>query len=319
MNISSVDLNLLVVLEALLKERSVTRAARRVGLSQPATSSALNRLRAHFDDPLFVRTARGIEPTPRALAIAPVIESALDAVRSTLERPKPFDAARSTRAFRMILPDSPAVLLLPDALARISREAPGVDLQLKPTVLLDDADRALLDGELDVAVVPARLPSSDERAGMQQRALWREEFVCVLREGHPLAKKRSLTMDEWRALGHLLVAPRGTPGGLVDEKLAKMGLSRRVAVMVPQFLLAAPVVARSDLAWIAPARVARAMQEQYRLVIKPVPFELEGFTLFLRWHHRFERDPAHQWLRELLVSVAERLQRPPVKRAASDR
>ncbi|MBL8680353.1 MAG: LysR family transcriptional regulator [Myxococcales bacterium] len=320
MNLSSVDLNLLVVLDALLQERSVTRAARRVGLSQPATSSALSRLRAHFEDPLFVRTARGIEPTPRAIAIAPVLASALEAVRATLAEPKAFDAANARRAFRLSVPDSLAVLVLPALLERIGREAPGIDLQLKPVVSsLDDADRALLEGELDVAVVPAKMPSSAERSGVQQRALWREEFVCVLREGHPLAKRRALKMDEWLALHHLLVAPRGTPGSLVDDTLARMGLARRVALMVPQFLLAAPVVARSDLAWTAPGHVARAMQERYRLVVKPVPFELEGFTLFLRWHSRFDRDAAHKWLRALLVSVADAMQTSSARRGAAVR
>lgn len=319
-NLSAIDLNLLVVLDALLQERSVTRASRRIGLSQPATSSALNRLRAHFDDPLFVRSARGIEPTPRAIAIAPVLESALEAVRATLAEPKAFDASSAKRAFRLSVPDSLAVLVLPELIERLGREAPGIDLQFKPVVSsLDDADRMLLEGELDVAIVPAKMPSSGERSGVQQRSLWREEFVCVLREGHPLAKRRSLSLAEWLSLRHLLVAPRGTPGSLVDDTLARMGVARRVALMVPQFLLAAPVVARSDLAWTAPGHVARAMQERYRLVVKPVPFELEGFTLFLRWHSRFDRDAAHKWLRTLLVSVTDALQKSAPRRVARTR
>jgi DNA-binding transcriptional LysR family regulator len=300
-NLAAVDLNLLVVLEALLAERSVTRAARRVGLSQPAASSALNRLRAHFDDPLFVRTARGIEPTARALALAPLLCTALEAVRATLAEPTPFDPATARTLFRLSMPDSLALLLLPPALARAEREAPGIDLLLRPlAATLDEADRLLLDGELDVAVTR----DSTERAGAHQRLLWKERFVCVLREGHPLAKKRALSLSDWLSLRHVLVAPRGTPGSIVDEALAAMGHSRRVALMVPQFLIAPAVVARSDLAWTAPEHVARAMQQSHGLVIKPVPIALEGFSLYLRWHDRFDRDPAHQWLRALLVAAA---------------
>ncbi|MFO0556527.1 MAG: LysR family transcriptional regulator [Polyangiales bacterium] len=303
MNLGSVDLNLLVVLDALLAERSVTRAARKLGLSQPATSSALNRLRAHFGDPLFVRTSAGIEPTARALSVERHLRAALDAVRATLAEPRPFDPATAKKAFRMSVPDSFAVQLLPPALERMEREAPGVDLILKPFAAdAERADQLLLEGELDAIVTRDETP----RAGLQQRLLWKEKFVCVLRRGHPMATKRAFTLEHWLSLRHVLVAPRGTVGSLVDDTLARLGHTRRVALLVPQFLMAPEIVARTDLAWTAPASVARAMEATHGLVIKPVPIELEGFSLFLRWHDRFDRDPAHRWLRALVADAAQK-------------
>lgn len=298
MNLSSVDLNLLVVLEALLLERSVTRAARRLGLSQPATSSALNRLRAHFGDPLFVRSTGGIEPTSRALALEPSLRAALDAVRTTLAPATAFEPQTAVKTFRLTVPDSLAALLIPRALARLEREAPSVDLLFAPfSGTTEESDALLREGSLD-AVIVRDVP---DRALMHQRLLWRDDFVCVLRDGHPMARKRALSLDEWLALRHVLVAPRGTRGSLVDDVLAAMGRSRRVALIVPQFLLAPPAVAHSDLAWTAPASIARELAASHKLVIKPVPFEIDGFSLYLRWHDRFDRDPAHRWLRELLV------------------
>lgn len=301
MNLSSVDLNLLVVLDALLQERSVTRAARKLGLSQPATSSALNRLRAHFGDPLFVRSSSGIEPTSRALSVERSLRTALDAIQSTLAGPTPFEPSAAKRAFRVSIPDSLAPQLLPPALEQMEREAPGVDLLVKPFAAdTEQGDRLLLEGELDAIVTR----DDTARAGLQHRLLWKDKFVCVLREGHPLANKRTFTLADWLSLRHVLVAPRGTMGSLVDDTLAKAGHTRRVALLVPQFLMAPAIVARTNLAWTAPESVARTMKDTHRLVIKPVPLELEGFSLYLRWHDRFDRDPAHRWLRALLVEAA---------------
>lgn len=303
MNLSSVDLNLLVALDALLAERSVSRAALRLGLSQPATSHALARLRAHFGDPLFVRTPEGMVPTPRAMAVAEPLRVALEAARAAFEGPRKFEPSRAERLFRLSVADGMAALLLPTLVERVSQQAPSVDLALSPVAQIDAVDRMLLDGALDAALVPTTF----ERAGIQRRLLWKERFVCVLRAGHPLSRRRSLSLDEWLALRHLLVAPRGAPGSIVDDALAAKGRRRRVALQVPQFLLAPTVIERSDLAWTAPARVAEALASRFELVIKPLPIELEGFSVFLRWHERFDRDEGHRWLRAKLIEASRSL------------
>jgi DNA-binding transcriptional LysR family regulator len=295
MNLAAVDLNLLVALDALLKERSVSHAARRLGLSQPAASHALARLRALFDDPLFVRCATGIEPTPRALALAPSLESALAAVRATLAGPARFDPATDARTFRWAAADAVAALLLPPMVERIGREAPSIVLHVQ-NVSGEDVDRALIDGELHAAVVP----TAHDRAGVRHKLLWKESFVCVLRGDHPMARKRTFTLDDWLSLRHVVVTPRGTPGSLVDTVLAERGQRRMVSVMVPHFLLAPPLVARSDLSWTAPERVGREYAARFGLAVRSVPLALEGFSLYLRWHERNERDPGHRWLRSVM-------------------
>lgn len=298
MNLASVDLNLLVTLEALLAERSVTRAARRLGLSQPALSHALGRLRDLFGDPLFVRRPGGIEPTDRALALGPPLALCLEAVRRTLEGPARFDPATAKRAFAVATADHGSFVLLPELWATLAVEAPNVDVRVR-TVLNEDGRRMLGDGELDLLIGPYQ----DERSGYYRQRLMHERFVCVLRKGHP-ALKGGFDLDAWLAHPHLLVAPRGTPGSPVDTALAAVGRSRRVGLTVPQFLIAPHVVTGSDLIWTAPERMARAYVGLLPLVTRPVPVALEGFTVWQCWHERRHRDPAHAWLRARVLAAA---------------
>lgn len=298
MNLAAVDLNLLVTLEALLAERSVTRAARRLGLSQPAMSHALQRLRDLFDDPLFVRRPGGVEPTDRALALGAPLARCLEAVRQTLEGPARFDPATARRSFAVATADHGSFVLLPELWARVAVEAPGVDVQVCPMVD-QDGRRLLAEGELDLLIGPYQ----DERAGYYRQRLMHERFVCVLREGHP-ALKNEFTFDAWLSYPHVLVAPRGRPGSAVDTTLAALGRSRRVGLQVPQFLVAPHVVAGSDLIWTAPERMARAYVGLLPLVTRPVPVALEGFTVWQSWHERRHRDPAHAWLRARVLAAA---------------
>ncbi len=299
MNLAAVDLNLLVTLEALLAERSVTRAARRLGLSQPAMSHALQRLRDLFGDPLFVRRPGGVEPTDRALALGPHLARCLDAVRLTLEGPAKFDPATATRTFTVATADHGSFVLLPELWAKLAVEAPGVDVRVC-TTSNDDGRRMLGDGELDLLIGPYQ----DERANYYRQRLMHERFVCVLREGHPVLKKKAFDLDAWLSYPHLLVAPRGLPGSPVDTALASVGRTRRVGLTVPQFLVAPHVVTGSDLIWTAPERMARAYVGLLPLVTRPVPIALEGFTVWQSWHERRHRDPAHAWLRARVLSAA---------------
>ena len=305
MNLAAVDLHLLVTLEALLAERSVTRAARRLGLSQPAVSHALQRLRDLLDDPLFVRAPGGLQPTDRALGLAGPLGQALDGVRRTLAGPEGFDAATARRTFAVATADHGSFVLLPELWATLNAEAPGVDVTVRVDTV-DQGMRELADGELDLLIGPYQR----EVPGYHRQRLLHERFVCVLRRGHPAARRGGLTLDAWLALPHLLVAPRGKPGSAVDAALAAMGRARRVGLMVPQFLVAPHVVAASDLVWTAPERMARAYAALLPLTVAPVPIALEGFTVWQSWHERRHRDRGHAWLRQRVHAVAAGSRRP---------
>ncbi len=298
MNLASIDLNLLVALEALLAERSVTRAAGRLGLSQPAVSHALRRLRELFDDPLLMRVQGGLQPTERALSLAAPLAHALDAVRRTLDGPAAFDPASARRTFSVATADHGSFVLLPELWAALNAEAPGVDVAVRADTV-ERGMRELLDGELDLLIGPYQR----EVAGYYRQRLLHERFVCVLRRGHPAARGE-LTLDAWISLPHLMVAPSGRPGSAVDTALAALGRTRRVGLMVPQFLLAPHVVAGSDLVWTAPERMARAYAALLPLTVVPVPIALEGFTVWQSWHERRHRDPGHAWLRQRVRAVA---------------
>lgn len=298
MNLAGIDLNLLVVLEALLAEASVTRAARRVGLSQPATSHALGRLRALLGDALFVRTPQGLRTTPRAEELRAPLAAALEAVRRTLAGPAPFDPRTSTRTFTLACADLAAFVLLPPLLARLAEAGPEVNVVLRPVAVADVA-RQLGDGELDLFLGTA------DRAfdALHAQPLFRERFLTLVRKGHP-ATRRRLDLDAFCAVPHLLVAPRGTPGSYVDTRLAELGRSRRVVLTLPQFLVAPHVVAATDLAWVAPERMVKSYSGSLPVVARPVPFELDGFGIVAYWHEREHKDAAHRWFRATLAGLA---------------
>jgi DNA-binding transcriptional LysR family regulator len=292
MNLQGLDLNLLRLLDALLTERHLTRAAKRVGLSQPAMSHGLARLRAHLGDPLFVRARQGLEPTERAARIAGPLRDALAAIERALAGDD-FDPATARRTFSLATADYGAFVLLPRLLERIARLAPGVDLWAR--TVADDPVAQLAAGEADAPPSPSpRLRGGG--AVIHSRVLYEERFVCVVREGHPRVKKR-LDLDTWAALPHAFVAPGGKPGGVVDDVLAQHGKQRRVACAVPHFLLAPHVVASSDLVLTVGARVAEAFAKVLPLRIVEAPVALPGFRMSLAWHERQHHDPAQRWFR----------------------
>ncbi len=296
------DLNLLRVLDVVLAERHVTRAAARLGQSQSATSHALARLRDELGDPLLVRGAGGrLVPTERALALAPVVTRLLDELAAAWPGGG-FDPATARRTFHVGAGDLAELVLLPPLAARVARLAPGVELFVRPAP--DDPGAALASGEVDVVLAPVR--SRDPRpltSGCYYRPLFAETFTCAMRAGHPAARGR-LTLDRFCALDHLLVAPRGTAGGFVDDALAAVGRQRRVAVAVPHFLVAPAVVAATDLVATLASRVVAAFARSHRLVMRPPPVAVPGFTMHAIWHERTHEQAAHTWLRDQLAAVA---------------
>lgn len=291
--LAGIDLNLLTALDALLEARNVTRAAQSLGLTQPAASHALRRLRELLGDELLVRTAGGMVPTPRALELRPAVRAALEAAEVVLRAAPAFDPATAERTFVVNMVDQAAFLLMPPLVERLSREAPRVRIEIRPgpvDVLAEDLD-------LLVGLFRTR------PANVRDEPLFREEFACVIRKGSAASRGR-FDLDRFLSLPHLLVAPRGAPGSPLDDTLAKAGHKRRVVLTVPHFLVAPHVIARSDLVWTAPARLAKAFAAQLPIVTREPPFRIEGFRVAMRWHQRLDRDPGLAWLREMLRAVA---------------
>lgn len=304
-HLEGLDLNLLVALRALLTERHVTRAAARVGLSQPAMSHALSRLRELLGDPLLVRTPSGMRPTPRAEAMTAPLERALEDIGRLISSPAPFEPRLSTRKFRIASNDYMELVLFPRLLRRLWIEAPGIDVRI--INLGDEANADLAEGRLDLAMgVVGQIASPDGPRGLRSRDLVSDGFVCVVREAHPVVKKR-LSLDDFVAMPHALVAPRGAQGSVVDSALARIGKKRRVAVEIPHFLVAPHVVRETDLVLTLAARVALSLAPLLGLRQLAPPLELPGFTMTMVWHERQHVDPAHVWLRDLIASVAKDL------------
>ncbi|MFO0634188.1 MAG: LysR family transcriptional regulator [Nannocystaceae bacterium] len=298
-NLARVDLNLLVVLEALLEHGSVTAAASRLGLSQSATSHALARLRQTLGDPLLVRAPGGLVPTARARALAPVLQDALAILRRVVAGPPRFEPSTAARRFVVGTADYVELVLVPELMSRLANTAPRIDLWLK--TYEDDLGDALGRGDFDLAIGPER-PGND-RPGIRTRPLFEEQFVCVVRKGHP-ALGRRWTAESFARLSHAFIAPRGKPGGAVDDALAAMGLSRRVALALPHFMVAPFVVAQTDLVLTLPQRVAATLVPHLPLVVVPPPLPVPGFRMVMLWHERVQHEPAHAWLRETLIEVA---------------
>ncbi|MET0388447.1 MAG: LysR family transcriptional regulator, partial [Polyangiales bacterium] len=249
--LSAIDLNLLVVLEALLSERHVTRAAARVGLSQSATSHALGRLRELYKDPLLVRDGSAMTLTPRALALLPVVVRSLADLRTTITGEPAFDPRTTQRVFRLGAVDYAQAMVLPRLLQLLEQQAPGIDLAITNT---PSWFAQLSEGEVDLAfVVDTTMPSP-----IRSRALFSDGFVCMVRNKHPTVKSK-LTLAEYLRLRHVVVAPSGAPGSTVDTELEKRGKRRRVALRVPSFLVAPLIVGKSDLINTLPERLAKRL------------------------------------------------------------
>jgi DNA-binding transcriptional LysR family regulator len=286
-----IDLNLLVILEALLEERSVTGAARRLGVTQSAVSHALGRLRTELGDPLLVRTSTGMTPTLRAQELHEPIRSSLTTLRDVTRSGAPFEPRTANRTFTIAMTDQIGVALLPALHARLTVRAPSVDLRVIPVVR--NVERALESGAAELVVSGAFTPA--EAPGLYRQRLFDEPLVCLVRKGHSIVQRR-LTLEQFCSLSHALVAPRGGRG-IVDTLLEERGLSRRVAVVLPHFLPAPFLIAASDLVLTVAESVARAFASLVPLQLVASPIELPRATYSQVWHQRSHDDPGHKWLR----------------------
>ena len=313
MNIRSLDLRLLQCLDALIAERNVTRAAARVHLSQPATSSALKRLREIFRDPLLTKSARGLIPTQRGLDLARSAREIIASVHAMAGGARPFDPASSTRTFRMSMTDYSEFVLLPVLVTRLQIDAPSVSLAITALNSRTTADE-LENAEVDVAIANFRNVSPRLRA----RQLFRERFVCLASKTNTRVGRR-LTLERFTELAHVFVSPRGGGFyGVTDYTLATLDRARRVAVSVPHFLAAPFVVASSDLIIVTPERVARHFAAALPLRVLEPPLPIEGFPVSQLWHERSKDDPGATWLRNLIVEVSSQKPRTLQQASRSD-
>lgn len=293
-NLAAIDLNLLVVFDALMTETHVTRAGERLGLSQPATSNALGRLRHLLEDDLFLRTAAGLRPTPKAIALHQQLRPALQNIQVALLEQATFNPAVSDHIFALGMSDYGEFALLPGLMQQIQHLAPQTSLQIR------SGDRqkllSLLDqGEIDLAcgVFPEEVPWHREQL------LLKESFVCVCRQNHPRIGD-ALSLEDYLAVSHLLVSVKEDRVGRVDLLLAEQNLKRHIALSTPHFLTVPFILAQTDLVATLAQRVALAFAPHQQLKLLPLPFSTPGFSVFMRWHKSTDNLPACRWLRSLL-------------------
>ncbi|WP_111496476.1 LysR family transcriptional regulator [Marinobacter bohaiensis] len=309
MDISRVDLNLLVYLDVLLREKNVTKAANHLGITQPAMSNGLRRLRDLFEDPLLVRTSEGMTATERALELKPLVRSVLSDIERAVQAKSEFSAADSNRVFRIMASDYAESCLIPRVLRRIRQEAPNVTLDvLTPSdVSFPDVEQ----GRLDMAINRFdKLPQS-----FHQKTLWTEYFACLMSAHNPILRE-PFTLDTYLDASHIWVSKTGFGVGVgvnpqdvqrlgwVDEALGLMGRKRRISVFTRHYQVAMLLAEQHDLIATLPSRAAWLQQHNANLVVKVPPFRIPPFELKMAWSPLLQHNPDHQWLRRLIVDVA---------------
>jgi DNA-binding transcriptional LysR family regulator len=306
MNIRSFDLNLLLAFESLMIERNVTRAARRSGLSQPAMSNALARLRRTFDDPLLVRTPEGMKPTPVAQSLIVTVRSALDGLRAAIEERPAFDPAASRRTFHLLANDYAEVVLLAPMIKEFQEKAASVTLRVdRPRSLFQPPAASSLAESFDLAIgfFPDALSLE---ASLRAEMLWEERNVCIARAAHPIIRGK-LSLKQFASAHHVAVFYKSEGPGVIDSLLQQKGYSRRSAVLVPHFASVVFLVAASDLIATVPERLASEFSKKLKLQVLPAPVAIPPFRLMMLWHERNHSDPAHAWLRELIAETAAKI------------
>lgn len=299
--LSGLDLNLLVVLDALLADRSVTAAARRVGLSQPAMSNALKRLRIALDDPLFVRQGRSMAPTLRCRELAVPVREALRILEAAVQPNRKFEPAARAR-YRVAMSDYASWVLLPEFLRWFEHNAPQAILEVVPAEGFAAPTQRLRGADLDLAVNRfRRVPQSLER-----HTLFRESFACIARKGNPRIGKR-LTLAKFTNVPHLLVSAKGRVRGAVDYALAERDLQRTVGATVSHFTVVPSVIAATDYVATVAERIATSSLVGVALRVYPPPLPLPGFDVEMVWDRKHGRSARHQWLRNALSGVATQL------------
>ncbi|MFT8244244.1 LysR family transcriptional regulator [Roseomonas sp. BN140053] len=304
-DLSAFDLNLLRVFDAVARERHVTRAAARLGLSQPAVSSALNRLRAALGDELFLRAPGGVEPTVLALSLVQPVGQMLDQLRETLSAQLPFVPATAERVFPIAMSEYAEAILAPPLLERMAREAPGCQLAIR------HADRTNVEALLESAQAQLAVGVLPELTSLYTRLrLLPEGFLVLLRHDHPLCEGE-LTAERFVAFPHLLHSPNGSREGALDVPLREAGYPRRLGAVVAHLSAVPEILKRTEMVMTLSARLARTLAAAHGLTLRPMPIEVAHTRLSLLFHRRLEADSGHAWLRRTLLSVARTIGQAP--------
>ncbi len=301
-NYKQIDLNLLIVFDAVMTELSVTRAAEQLSMTQPAVSNALKRLRRMVDDELFIKVPSGVSPTAKAIEIWLPIRDALAQIEQTLQ-PPPFDPALSAITFTLAVTDYIAAAtvasILPPMMRRLEQSAPNINLRLIPHTNVNAP--ALLDqGGVDIAI--GMFPNPGVR--FRTYKLLTDQYECVMRYNHPLATGK-LTLKKFAQAKHLLVSLTGDSTDFVDRLLEEKGLKRRVALTITQFAVAPVLIAHSDLIGTLASRTVRNCELKDKLHVAPLPIDVEPKIIKIMWHERNQHNPVLRWLRSVLIEVCE--------------
>lgn len=292
-NLRTFDLNLLVAFDVLMRELNVTRAAEQMFITQSAMSHILQKLRQQLDDPLLVKTPCGMRPTERALALIDPVRALLAETERLIQPPLAFDAATSQRRFVLAATDYIEFLLMPELSGLIENIALGIDLHVKrtetsfPVTLLENGSLDVVLGFESVLNPPTYL---------QRQYLFSDKMACVVRKDHPLISKPP-SLEEFVTVPHMLISRTGSNIGIIDQELTALGLERRIKLIVPHFLSAPLIVAKTDMILSLPYRIAEQFTKIAPLAIFPVPIKLPDYDLCMIWHPLRDKDPAHQWLR----------------------
>ncbi len=299
MNLSKVDLNLFIVFDAIYTEANLTRAGQIVGITQPAVSNALARLRETFNDPLFVRTAQGMVPTPMAQNIIGPVRNALSLLRVSVQESRIFNPQQAAKTYRISMTDLTEAVILPPLFQRLRR--------LAPTVVIEsflskrrETTKELAAGRLDFAV------AAPLNTGPQVRhvKLMEDRYVCAMRKGHPMAGKDKLTLDDYLSLTHIHISSRRNGLGHVDLALGKMGLQRKIALRSQHYLMASQVLQQTDMVMTVPERFARRHElHWFNLPVNDVPM----VETHLYWHESTDQDPANRWMREQMIELCQQV------------
>lgn len=296
MNLNHLDLNLLLIFDALMEKRRVRDVAESVGLSQPAVSSALRRLRETLGDELFLRTADGMVPTPFAEQIATPVAEALATLERSLWQRDEFDPQGSDRIFRIAMSDIGEIYFLPRLLAILREGAPGVQLETVRSVG-DDLRAGMLAGRIDLAI--GLLPGL--QGGFRQRRLFQQSYVCLLRRDHP-SLQAGLPVDWFQQADHVVVRAEGTGHGEVDQIMDRAGIMRNVVLRVPHFVALGHILQDTDLVATVPQKYAESCLEPFDLIAVDHPVRLPETGIYAFWHDRFHKDAANHWLRNLIAA-----------------
>lgn len=306
MNINALDLNLLLAFDAIDRERNITLAAARVGLSQPALSNALARLRKLLNDPLFVRTARGMEPTLYAVRIAEPIRKACELIDGALKIDASFDPARTSRKFSIYMTDIGEAVMLPRLLHHLQTFAPRIGINIE-TIPKHGIQEAMTSGDVDLAVGLFE----GLAGGFFEQRLYRDDFVCIVRADHPTVGS-TLSEQQFVELPHVLVSSGGTGHEAAIEKIvAKQRVKRSIALTVPHFLALPAIVAQTDATGTVPRKLALSFMNSINIKLLTPPIKFPNIEIKQHWHARYHHDPANKWLRGVFAELfSERTRRP---------